>query len=269
VGAAGPSDQTLAVRPLAPPAVTRLDLIASGPPLAADHDMALSEALLRAVAAGERPPTLRLSRPAPTLAFGRLDALRPGFGAACAIAREHGFAPVLRVAGGHAAAYDPESLVVDELTPHEGLVAGMQERFGRAAGLLAEALRGVGVDARVGELPGEYCPGAYSLHVAGRGKVAGIAQRVVRGGALTSAVVTVGGGGRIRAVIAAVYAALGIEIDPALTGALQDADPALTPDAVQAAVIAAYARGAALVPAAADGALLARAQALRARHALG
>ena len=121
----------------------------------------------------------------------------------------------------------------------------------------------------MGELPGEYCPGAYSLHVAGRGKVAGVAQRVVRGGALTSAVVTVGGGARIRAVIAAVYAALGLEIDPALTGALQDAEPALTPDAVQAAVIAAYARGAALVPAAADGALLARAQALRTRHAIG
>ena len=116
--------------------------------------------------------------------------------------------------------------------------------------------------------PGEYCPGAHSLNVGGRLKVAGIAQRVVRGGALTSAVVTVGAGARIRAVIAAVYDALGIPIDPVVTGALQDAAPALTSDAVQAAVVAAYARRATLVPAELDGGLLARADALRARHAI-
>ena len=38
------------------------------------------------------------------------------------------------------------------------------ERFEEVAGLIADALRALGVDARVGEVPGEYCPGAYSVN---------------------------------------------------------------------------------------------------------
>ena len=38
-------------------------------------DMAISQAVLEAVARGE-PGALRIYRPAPTLAFGRLDGLR-------------------------------------------------------------------------------------------------------------------------------------------------------------------------------------------------
>ena len=45
-------------------------------------DVALTHALLRAVAAGQRPDTLRLFRPGPTVAFGKLDRLLPGIGAA-------------------------------------------------------------------------------------------------------------------------------------------------------------------------------------------
>ena len=39
---------------------------------------------------------------APTLAFGRLDALRPGFAEAGHAARDAGFEPIVRLAGGHA-----------------------------------------------------------------------------------------------------------------------------------------------------------------------
>ena len=50
-------------------------------------DIAVTHALLRAVAAGERSPALRVFVPGPTAAFGRLDALRPGFAAAADAAR--------------------------------------------------------------------------------------------------------------------------------------------------------------------------------------
>jgi hypothetical protein len=39
-------------------------------------------------------------------------------------------------------------------------VAHTGERFERFASLIAAALGGLGVDARVGEVAGEYCPGA-------------------------------------------------------------------------------------------------------------
>ena len=69
-------------------------------------ELAISHALLTRVAAGELPSTLRIYRPAPAVAFGKLDTLRPGYAAAVDAARAHGYEPVLRLPGGHAAAYN-------------------------------------------------------------------------------------------------------------------------------------------------------------------
>jgi lipoate-protein ligase A len=234
----------------------------------AARDMAVSHALLRRVAAGGLPATLRFYRPAPAVAFGRLDALRPGFAAAVAAVARHGYAPVLRVAGGHAAAYDREAVGVDLVTPEVGLAGGLQERFADAAARFAAALEAIGVDARIGEVPGEYCPGAYSVSARGAVKLVGAAQRVVRGGALMAAVVVVGGGGRVRAVLREVYAALGLEWDPRTAGAVEDEVPGIRPDAVEAAVRAAYGAGHALEPAELDAGTLAFAEALVAAHRL-
>ena len=79
-------------------------------------DVALTHALLRAVAAGERPDTLRVFRPGPTVAFGKLDRLLPGIGAAWQAARELGYTPLVRLAGGQAAVYDERSLVIEHVT---------------------------------------------------------------------------------------------------------------------------------------------------------
>ena len=134
---------------------------------------------------------LRLYRPAPTLAFGRLDVLRPGFAAAAAAAREHGFEPVVRAPGGHAVAYHDGCLVIDELLPSADPIAGMQERFAQSGEVLAEALRGLGVDARVGRVPGEFCPGDFTVNARGAVKLVGTAQRVVRRASLLAASVAV------------------------------------------------------------------------------
>ena len=83
----------------------------------------------RAGRAGQRgcrsTSVLRVYRPAPTVAFGRLDRLRPGFGAAVAAARRHGFEPVLRAPGGHAVAYHEGCLGFDELLGEPDPIAGM------------------------------------------------------------------------------------------------------------------------------------------------
>src|SRR3954467_3331292 len=107
-------------------------------------EVAVSHALVEQAGGGAPGPVLRLSRPAPTLAFGRLDALRPGFAAAAAGAREHGFDPGVRAPGGRAVACHDGCLVVDELLAHEDAIAGMQARFLRTGEWLAEALRAVG-----------------------------------------------------------------------------------------------------------------------------
>jgi octanoyl-[GcvH]:protein N-octanoyltransferase len=241
-----------------------LDLITASTPEDPVLDVALSHALLDEVAAGRRGDLVRIYRPGPTAAFGRLDVLRPGFAAACAVARDLGLTPVIRSAGGHAAPYDGRSLVVEHVVAAPDVTAGLEARFAGASERVRRVLAGLGFDARVGELAGEYCPGAHSVNVGGRLKVAGIAQRAIRGAAMTGVVVTVGGGPELRAMVAALYAALELEVDPATAGALDECRPGITADAVEAAVRADHG---ALVEAEPDAATLAAARALIPRHA--
>jgi octanoyl-[GcvH]:protein N-octanoyltransferase len=227
-------------------------------------DIAISHALLTRVGAGELQATVRLYRPGPTLAFGRLDALRPGFRRAGAAARAHGLEPVVRLAGGHAAAYDGDSLIYEEITPQLDVTAGLHERFRDGAALLAGALDDLGVDARVGEVPGEYCAGAYTVSASGRLKLVGVAQRAVRGAALLTAFVLVGGGDRVRAALVDVYDALELAWDPRTAGALDDVLPGASIAEVEEALLAAGGRE--LTVATLDEPTLELARGLEARH---
>src|SRR5690242_3381396 len=64
------------------------------------QDMDLSAAALAALGDAGAVARLRVHRPRPTAAFSRVDSLAPGFPAAQEAARAHGFAPVVRPAGG-------------------------------------------------------------------------------------------------------------------------------------------------------------------------
>ena len=198
-------------------------------------DMAVSHALLLRVGERARPPAARVYEPAGTVAFSKLDTHAEGFGAACAAARAHGFEPVVRLGGGHAAAYGPGCLIVEEIVTHESVLEGLQERYAAAGARLEAALRGLGLPVAAGALEGEYCAGAHSLH-AGDVKVAGISQRVVKGAALTSSVVLVDAGPAIRAVLVDVYRALAIDWRPSTAGSLADVAAAPPLEAVAAAL---------------------------------
>lgn len=102
-------------------------------------------------------------------------------------------------------------------------------------------LRGLGIDARLGEIPGEYCPGEHSVNVAGRIKAIGTAQRVVSGAWLFSSSVVVEDPDPIRAVLTDVEAALGIDWDPSTGGSISEVHPEVTIDSVAEAFAAYYA----------------------------
>jgi octanoyl-[GcvH]:protein N-octanoyltransferase len=174
-------------------------------------------------------------RPRATAAFGRLDRLRPGYAAAQQAARDHGFEPLLRPVGGHAVVYDERAVVFEEVTAHDDIAAGIQDRFRGGTDRIVAALRSLGLDPQVGELPGEYCAGAYSVSLDGI-KVVGSGQRVVRGAALFAAVIIVGGGDDIRAGLSVIYGALDLEWEPATAGAIQDVAPQVTPESVDQAL---------------------------------
>ena len=144
--------------------------------------------------------------------------------------------------------------------------AAPHDRFRDAADLLAGALASLGVETHVGEIAGEYCPGAYTVSAAGRIKLVGSAQRAVRGAAMLSAFILVGGGDRLRGALFDVYRALEIPWRPATAGALADVAPGITVAAVEAAVLAARGDDRALVGATIDADTLALARTLEPRH---
>jgi lipoate-protein ligase A len=231
-------------------------------------DSAASREILDEVARGARPETLRLWRPDDALAFSVLDRTLAGFPDAIAAARAAGFAPFLRLAGGHAAVYAREVLAFAWVIPAPDLRGGIAERFDEVADLVVAALRELGVDARVGEVPGEYCPGSHSVNARGRAKLMGVGQRVVRGAAYVGGAIVAGGSVRLRAALGPVYAALGLPFDPQALGSVEDERPGTGPDEVATAFLDVLARHHTLEPGALEPELLARAARAQARYAV-
>lgn len=231
-------------------------------------DAAITHALLRQVGAGQRGPVARVFRPGPTMAFGRLDALASGYTAARAAAAAHGYTPLLRLGGGHAAGYDEGSLLIEVIRPVATIADGVGERFDWLTDLLVTTLAHLGITARTGVLPGEYCAGDNSVNAAGV-KLAGTAQRTIKGASLVTAMLIVGGGGRLRAALTDVYAALGIEWRPQTAAAADDIVRALTAADAERALIAELAARERLTAGALDDETLTLAEHLRTGHLTG
>lgn len=209
---------------------------AAGDPLA---DAARTTALLRRAADDpDGGAVLRLTTAVPTVGFSRRDTLLPGFPAAVEAAGRHGYASVVRGPGGRAAAYHHGCLLLDHVSP-DPRPHPARGRFEEVTHLLAAALRSLGVDARVGPVPGEYCPGEFSVNAAGRVKLVGTAQRVVRGAWHLGAVILVRDAAPVRAVLDDVYPALDLDWDPSTVGAVEHGTGAGVDDVVDA-VLDAY-----------------------------
>jgi octanoyl-[GcvH]:protein N-octanoyltransferase len=224
-------------------------------------DTAVNRALMERVGAGELPETLRLARPGPIVAFAKQDAVAPGYAEAVAAARAGGFEAVLRLAGGRAAVFHEGTLALSHAVPDPDPRPGIHARFEATAALLARSLARLGVDARVGEVPGEYCPGGYSVNEGGKRKLAGIGQRLISGASHMGGVIVANGEQRIRDVLIPVYAALGLEWDPATAGGA-----GVSVGELEAAILAEYAELYELEEAALDDETLALARRLRPEH---
>ena len=200
----------------------RLRLIRHSFPDQPELSTEISRTILRRVAAGELPPTIRIHRPGNEVAFGRQDVASPGYAAAAEAARAAGFAAVERLAGGRAAVFHTGTIAIARAYADPQPPKRTYARFEEMAAVIAAALKGLGVDARVGEIPGEYCPGAYSVNARGATKLAGIGQRMVRGGAHMGGVVLASGGREVAQVLEPVYKALELDFDPATSGSVSD-----------------------------------------------
>ncbi|MGH0037103.1 MAG: lipoate--protein ligase family protein [Myxococcota bacterium] len=246
-----------------------LQVFAESFPERGAFDTAVSRALLESVAAGRSGENLRLYRPGNVLAFSLLDRQRPGFARAVEVARRQGFEPVLRLTGGRAAVFHDETLAFAWCRPIADARLGIHDRFDAVGDILCRALRSLGVDARLGEVPGEYCPGEHSVNVGGRIKVAGVGQRVVKGAAHVGGVVVVRDSARVRRVLEPVYDALDYPMDPDRAGSLEDASPSLTRERVADAIARVFAAQYTLQSASLDDTILEHARAVQGRQEVG
>lgn len=180
---------------------------------------------------------LRIYQPSPTAAFAPSDRASSRYDAAAEAVRSLGFEPVERMAGGRLAVYDENALILDLVAPHSEPRLHVLERFGLFANAIAEALTDLGVDARVGEVPGEYCPGQYSVNGAGRAKLVGIAQRVGRGGYHLGAVISVRPSEIARIAVERAYTLLDLPFNTGTFGAISDFAPTLSWDRLRSALL--------------------------------
>jgi lipoate-protein ligase A len=185
-----------------------------------DADRAISQELLDRVARGESDGAVRIWKPVPALALSRLDELRPGAEAARAAAEAHGVAAIRRVSGGHAVVLGHGSFCVGfaEVSP---TFEGTDARYERLSAALVAAFGSVGVVAERGELPGEWCPGSWSIRAGGT-KLAGLAQRAIKGAAWVDAVVDLAPDTASRELLGEVYAELDLPLDPATIGSVSE-----------------------------------------------
>jgi len=232
-------------------------------------ELAFAHAMVRRAGRGEIDELLRVYRPArPMTVLGRRDVRLPGIRSALTAARAAGFQPAVRATGGRAVAYTEGAVVVDHVRRERLATATQEERFLRIGASLVDVLRSLGVDARLGAVPGEYCPGAHSVNARGTVKLVGTAQRVVRDAWLFSSLVIVHDAGLLRPVLATVYEALGLPFDGASVGAVGEEAAGIGADDVERGVLAAFGRGAQPRPTASDTATLALARELLPQHRL-
>jgi lipoate-protein ligase A len=243
-----------------------VEVLEQGFPGEAALDVAVSRALLEDVAQGRRSEVLRLYRPDDVVAFSLTDAHKPGFPRAVKAARAAGFDAALRLAGGTAAVFHRETLAFAWCLPSPDPRRGIQQRFDRTADWLVRGLGRLGVDARVGEVAGEYCPGAHSVNARGARKLVGVGQRIVRGAAYVGGVVVVGGTARVRQVLEPVYDALELGFDPTTTGSIADEVGDVSLEDVRNALLDELSRDRALLPGHLDDETLVVARGLEGNH---
>jgi len=229
-------------------------------------DTAVSHALLRGAAGGAVAESLRLHQPGFIVAFGRQDVVNPGYEAAVAASRAAGYEAIERLAGGRAAVFHPGTIAFAWTIPAPLPRETIKPRFESLTSTLLAAFRALGADARVGEVPGEYCPGAYSINVSGHHKVMGTGQRIIGRAAHVGGVIVVEGGDRIADVLIPVYEALDLQWNPATSGDLAGAAPGITRQDVMAAIVTEFDRRYGLEHGRIDDATLAMAEDLEAAH---
>ena len=199
-----------------------LQLITDSHPNVPALDTSISRVILDKVSQESMPETLRIYTPPEVVAFGPLDTISAGYQTSVLEARSKGFEAIRRLAGGRAAVFHRGTIAFSWTIPDADPRANVDSRFNDASIILLSALRQLGVEARIGQVPGEYCPGRFSINARGKKKIMGVGQRLVSRAAHLGGVIVLANSDRIRDVLRPVYRALELNWDPNTVGSIED-----------------------------------------------
>lgn len=201
-------------------------------------DTALSQLILDRVSAGEMPATLRLYTPGREVAFGKRDAVTSQYPAAVQAAREVGFSSVQRLAGGRAAVFTEHTIAFALAIPDDDPRITIHRRFQEMSELIVAAFARLDVASEIGEVPGEYCPGEFSVNHDHQLKLMGVGQRLAKRAAHVGGVIAVNRTDLLLRALIPVYRALELEWRHTTTGSLGDVNPTISNASVLAALLA-------------------------------
>lgn len=171
---------------------------------------------------------VRIYRPAPTVAFSGFEQRLDGFADAVSETLAFGFEPVVRPAGGRMVALDQDWVVIDIITPENYLEVAHRDVYEEFGATFVSLLRGLGVDASMGAVAGEYCPGDYSINARGATKLVGTAQRVRRGARLFSACIPFSISNNVATLFERINSSLKLDWNPLTLAGVSDEVPGLT-----------------------------------------
>lgn len=151
----------------------RFDEVLDKPQENTDLDAVLGSA----VAAGERPATIRIwrSTPQPGLSLSRRDVSTPAGDRAAQALRASGYQVVVRQTGGTAVPQGDGVFHLTYLFPRQHPFATTDAYYRLLTSPLVSWMGSYGLDSRVGSLAGSYCDGSYNV-LANECKVMGTAQ---------------------------------------------------------------------------------------------
>lgn len=185
----------------------------------------------------EGRPTLTVWYPTPVVSFGPRDRRGDGYEQAARAAKAHGYAIRDRPMGGRPVALNPTTLTFVWALPIDE--TDIESRYRDARTTVQDALHRVGVEAKAGAPNHAFCPGNYGLQASG--KLAGFAQRVHGEVAAVGGLLLVSNHQESASVLAAVYAALGLEFNPEAVGSIERAGGEANREDVADAVVQAFA----------------------------
>ena len=143
----------------------------------ASERVAYDEQLLEQVAAGEKPPTIRIWRNRQCLVATTKESHKPGFDTACTASALEDWPVAVRRTGGSCVPHSPGVLNLALVYPRPlDSEWSMEDSYTLLCAPLQRLLESYGLDVKTGAVPGSFCDGKFNLQVENR-KLVGTSQR--------------------------------------------------------------------------------------------